>query len=74
LGKHKDAVFLEDIKETLRSHDDPHNPVCVDVPTVLTFGSVVYELCDTPRLHVTKGAPCRTEYKQYSLKKGDKDI
>jgi len=67
LGKHHDIISLDDIKETLRSHDDPHNPICVDVPTVLTFGSVLYELYDRPKLHVTAGAPCKSKYQVYEL-------
>ncbi len=67
LGKHHDTISIDDIKETLRSHDDPHNPICVDVPTVLTFGSVIYELIERPKLHVTAGAPCKSKYQVYKL-------
>jgi len=67
LGKHRETVTIDDIKAALRSHDDPHNPICVDVPTVLTFGSVIYELNDSPALHLTVGAPCKAKYQAYKF-------
>jgi len=67
LGKDLKTVSIGDIKAALRSHDYPHNPVCVDVPTGLTFGSVIYELYDKPKLHVTAGPPCKSKYQVYEL-------
>jgi len=67
LGKHVYKVTIDDIKAALRSHDDPHNPVCVDTLSVLTFSSIIYELGDTPRLHVTQGPPCKSKYQTIRL-------
>lgn len=67
LGKRLAEVSLDDVKGALRSHDDPHNPVCLDVPTVLTFGSVIYEMCTPPVFHYTFGAPCKSEYRKHTL-------
>ena len=62
LGKHIDKVSINDIKAALRSHDDPHNTVCVDTPTVLTFASIIYEFGKNPKLQITQGPPCRSKY------------
>jgi CubicO group peptidase (beta-lactamase class C family) len=52
------------IKETLRSHDDPQNPVCRSFGSWGgTFGSVVMTLTGKPSLQITAGPPDESEYK-----------
>jgi len=59
------------IKAILSSHDDPKNPVCRHIPPgeegVFTAACVIYELGDSPMLHLAPGPPCFTEFKKYEL-------
>lgn len=59
------------IKAILSSHDDPKNPVCRHVPPggegVFTAGCMIYELGDSPVLHLAPGPPCSTEFKKYEF-------
>jgi predicted choloylglycine hydrolase len=69
LSDESKRIDLEAIKKTLCSRDDPDNPVCRDlVPgRGLTFGSMIYELSDSPVLHLAPGPPCTTEFKTYTF-------
>ena len=64
-------ITVETIKSTLSSHDDPQNPICYDLRkdrSGFTAGSMIYELSDSPVLHLAPGPPCSTEYKIYRFK------
>jgi predicted choloylglycine hydrolase len=55
------------IKATLRSKDDPENPVCRSVSGAVrsfTFVSVIMTLTGVPYLQVTAGAPDESAYKR----------
>ncbi|MEP7324240.1 MAG: C45 family peptidase [Saprospiraceae bacterium] len=65
----KDDSF---IKTTLRSKDDPNNPVCrAHVPNKggFTFASVIYTLSGTRTMQVTAGPPDESEYQVFSFAK-----
>jgi len=64
-------ITVDTIKTTLCSHDDPKNPVCNHIPESgeggFTFGSLIYELGESPVLHLAPGPPCSTEFKVYKF-------
>lgn len=69
------SIGLVDLKEALRAKDDPDNPVCRDLSTntqasviAYTAGSMVYELSDTPKLHLAAGPPSESEFVTYEVK------
>lgn len=69
-----EAIHIKDslIKETLRSKDDPKNPVCVSLSLGrggFTFGSVIMTLTGVPYLQVTVGSPDASEYKKIEFSK-----
>jgi len=58
------------IMETLRSKDDPDNPVCQNIVQGkggFTFASTVMTLSDPPKLQVTSGPPDEAEYKEFTF-------
>ena len=56
------------IKETLRSKDDPNNPVCrAPKNGGITFGSVIMTLSGKPFLQITAGPPDESEYKRFDF-------
>jgi len=56
------------IMETLRSKDDPDNPVCRNpVNGGFTFASVIMTLSTPPVLQITAGPPDGSEYATYSF-------
>ena len=57
------------IKETLRSKDDPANPVCRmnTGSRGFTFGSTIMTLTGTPHLLITAGPPDESEYVRYDF-------
>jgi isopenicillin-N N-acyltransferase like protein len=60
------------IKETLRSKDDIHNPVCRSFNSGgggFTFGSVIMTLTELPYLQITAGSPDESEYKRFDFTK-----
>ena len=62
------------IKETLRSKDDPKNPVCRSInggSGGFTFVSVIMSLTGNPFLQVTAGSPDESEYKRFDFTKGE---
>jgi isopenicillin-N N-acyltransferase like protein len=64
-SKDKDDNF---IKSTLRSKDDPNNPVCrAHVPNKggFTFGSVIFTLSGKRTMQVTAGPPDESEYQTF---------
>jgi len=69
LNDESKRIDLEAVKAALCSRDDPENPVCRDrVPgRGLTFGSMIYELSDSPVLHLAPGPPCTTKFKTYTF-------
>jgi len=69
LSDESKRVDLEAIRATLCSRDDPAHPVCRElVPGKgLTFGSMIYELSDSPVLHLAPGPPCTTEFNTYTF-------
>jgi len=64
-------ITVETAKSALCSHDDPENPVCNHIPEDggggFSFGSLVYELGDSPELNLAPGPPCSTEFKVYTF-------
>jgi len=75
LGNASRTVTLEDAKAALSAHDDPANSVSRVInphnstsSIGYTAGSSIYELGDTPRLHLAAGPPCETEFKVFDFK------
>ncbi|MEM8988360.1 MAG: C45 family peptidase [Pseudomonadota bacterium] len=67
LGRQTSRIEVEDVKAALSAHDDPACPVSRlgddrDSLIGYTFGSVIYELTDKPKMHVAAGPPCRTDW------------
>ncbi len=58
---------VTEMKEALSSHDDPKNTVCRHGERGYTNGSMVYELSDSPVLHLAPGPPCKTKFKVYKF-------
>jgi len=60
-------VTVESIESTLRSQDDPLNPICRKNAGQgsMTAGSVIMELSRPPVLHAAPGPPCVDPYKAY---------
>lgn len=69
LNDESKRIDIEAIKAALCSRDDPDNPVCRELAPGrgLTFGSMIYELSDSPVLHLAPGPPCTTEFKTYTF-------
>lgn len=70
LGRPGAAPTLEDIKAALSARDDPSYPVSRkgDVTDRLigyTIGSCIYDLGETPRMHIAAGPPCETAWKTF---------
>lgn len=60
------------IKETLRSKDNPDNPVCrnnTNDGRGFTFASTIMTLTGTPSFAITAGPPDESEYKVYTFSK-----
>jgi isopenicillin-N N-acyltransferase-like protein len=64
-------ITLDLIKETLRSKDDPQNPVCrekrADGRGGFTSGCLIMELSEEPKLHLAPGPPCTTDFQIHSF-------
>lgn len=59
------------IKQTLRSKDDPNNPVCrpiINGNAGFTFSSVIYTLGKNPTAQITNGSPDQSEYALHRFK------
>jgi len=73
LGDTAKTFTLEDIKAALAAHDNPKHPVSRNTnnegsPIGYTAGSSIYELGDTPRLHLAAGPPCETAFEIFDFK------
>lgn len=56
------------IMETLRSKDDPDNPVCLNPKNGgFTFASVIMTMSTPPTLQITAGPPDHSEYQFFSF-------
>jgi hypothetical protein len=64
INSNKD-ITIEDVKSTLRSKDDPENPVCRswDPDKGFTFASTIMQLGEKPTLIITAGPPDESAYK-----------
>jgi isopenicillin-N N-acyltransferase-like protein len=64
-------ITVEAIKSILGSHDDPQNPVCRHKPEdgsgVCTYGCIIMELSASPRMSLSPGPPCSTQFKVYKF-------
>ena len=75
LARRADSSTVKDegfIKNTLRSKDDPGNPICrshLPDKTVFTFGSVLFSLSDKRAMQVTAGPPDESTYQSFSFKR-----
>ena len=61
-------LTVERAKALLSSHADEANPVCrhvTDRKTNFTAAAVVYELSDSPTLHIAPGPPCEVPFETY---------
>jgi hypothetical protein len=59
-----------DLATVLRSHDHPHASVCAhggEQLAAFTAWSVIYELSRPPKVTLTAGPPCRSEYRTLEL-------
>jgi isopenicillin-N N-acyltransferase like protein len=64
-------VSDDKIKETLRSKDDPKNPVCATYKEGIsgfTFSSVIFTLGKNPSIQLTNGSPDQSEYVLHTFK------
>ena len=65
---HDQIVNADLIKETLRSRDDPSNPVCrTNNGRGFTFGSTIMTLTGELHMMVTAGPPDESEYQRYDF-------
>ena len=74
LGNGASSDALQRIKAALAAHDDPEHPVSRTINSKntnttigYTAGSSIYELGDTPRLHLAAGPPCMTDFKIFEF-------
>lgn len=68
LNKASTNISVDLIKSTLRSKDDPKNPVCRSFSEngrAFTFSSVVFTLSTIPSIQLTYGSPDQSAYKEY---------
>lgn len=68
LAKFENRLTKDNIKDILRSKEDPIFPICVpfrEGGSAFTFSSVVFTLGDRPSAEVTYGTPDQNEYQQH---------
>lgn len=73
LGRRSGTITVSQAKAALAAHDDRDNPVSCrrrpddDAGTMnFTAGASVYEMGDTPQLHLAAGPPCQTAFKTFT--------
>ncbi len=72
LGKFENKLTAENIKDILRSKEDPIFPICVPYREgggAFTFSSVVFTLGKDPSAEVTYGEPDKNDYQKHYFKK-----
>ncbi|MEM6581324.1 MAG: C45 family peptidase [Pseudomonadota bacterium] len=72
LGRTGVEVSLSAVKAALSAHDDPQCPVSRlgdygDALIGYTLASSIYELGDTPKLHIAAGPPCQTDWREVDV-------
>lgn len=75
LGDTSRLMTLQDVKEALAAHDDPANPVSrrinpdnIGNAIGYTAGASIYEFGVKPRLHLSSGPPCETDFETFDFK------
>ncbi len=63
------AITVKMIKRILRSHDPKEHPICRhDLPSgVYTNMGLIMELSKSPKLHISFGTPCKTDFSIYKF-------
>lgn len=72
LEKFENKLTAENIKDILRSKEDPIFPICVPYREgggAFTFSSVVFTLGKDPSAEVTYGEPDKNDYQKHYFKK-----
>jgi len=63
-------ITVDKVKEILSSHDYSDYPICIHKGskgvTMTNFG-LIMELSDSPKMHLTGGPPCISEFKTYNF-------
>jgi hypothetical protein len=78
IGAPGTRITPELIKDTLRSHDDPDNPVSRPAhpgdPFRMGFtaGSTIFVLGDDPYLELAAGPPCQSEYRTFRFSRRER--
>ena len=69
LQENSSPITVEKIKKILCSHDVKDHPICRhDLPSgANTNMGIIMELSKPPKLHISFGAPCRTEFSLYEF-------
>ena len=64
------SITVDKIKEILSSHDYTDYPICVHKGSkgvIMTNFSLIMELSNSPKIHLTGGPPCISEFKTYTF-------
>ncbi len=69
LKENSRSITVEMIKRILRSHDPKEHPICRhDLPSgAYTNMGVIMELSKSPKLHISFGPPCKTDFSIYEF-------
>jgi len=69
LQKNSGAITVETIKKILSSHDVKEHPICRhDLPSgAYTNMGFIMELSESPKLHISFGSPCKTDFSRYEF-------
>ncbi len=68
LKKTSTPITIGKVKEILSSHDYSDHPICVHKGSkgvVMTNFCLIMELTNSPKMHLTGGPPCSSEFKTY---------
>lgn len=64
------SIPVGKVKEILSSHDYSDHPICVhkgSKDVIMTNFSLIMELSNSPKMHLTGGPPCISEFKTYTF-------
>ena len=69
LQENSRSITVEMIKKILSSHDVKEHPICRhDLPSgAYTNMGLIMELSKSPKLHISFGPPCKTDFSQYEF-------